>query len=425
MILFVSLALAMLLLALAVVIVPLLRAGPKPAPGHQGLAVLADSVRELDAERAAGSIDQDEHQRTLRELQRQALQAQSNLDDPAAKADVRARWTAALLTAIGMPLTVIMVYTLVGQPMALLSAPTAQAASPHGSGMAAAGATSELTKTAIGSLKQRLEKNADDGEGWVLLARSYLQLEQLPESIGAYRKAVALLPANADLLVELANTVAISQQRRLAGEPEQLAERALALDPDNFNALAFAGLAALQSGDRALALRRWQRLEAMLPADSEDRRRIGTLIAQADTRADGVSSRPRASAVDTRAAAPAPTATAAASIRGQVVLDGALAGKVAPTDTLFIFAKAIDGPPMPLAAIRARAGDLPLSFTLDDSSAMAQGMALSSFSRVKVVARISRLGSVQSQAGDIEGMVGDVVVGSDGVRVLIDQVVGR
>ncbi len=423
MILFVSLALAMSLLALAIVIVPLLRTGPRPAPGHQGLAVLADSVRELDAERAAGSIDQDEHQRTLRELQRQALQAQPDSDGPAGQADVRARWTAALLTAIGMPLTVIMVYTLVGQPMALLSAPTAQAASPHGSGMAAAGATLELTKTAIGSLKQRLEKNADDGEGWVLLARSYLQLEQLPESIGAYRKAVALLPANADLLVELANTVAISQQRRLAGEPEQLAERALALDPDNFNALAFAGLAALQSGDRALALRRWQRLEAMLPADSEDRRRIGTLIAQADTRADGVSSRPQASAVDTRAVAP--TASAAASIRGQVVLDGALAGKVAPTDTLFIFAKAIDGPPMPLAAIRARAGDLPLSFTLDDSSAMAQGMALSSFSRVKVVARISRLGSVQSQAGDIEGMVGDVVVGSDGVRVLIDHVVGR
>ncbi len=423
MILFVSLALAMSLLALAIVIVPLLRTGPRPAPGHQGLAVLADSVRELDAERAAGSIDQDEHQRTLRELQRQALQAQPDSDGPVGQADVRARWTAALLTAIGMPLTVIMVYTLVGQPMALLSAPTAQAASPHGSGMAAAGATSELTKTAIGSLKQRLEKNADDGEGWVLLARSYLQLEQLPESIGAYRKAVALLPANADLLVELANTVAISQQRRLAGEPEQLAERALALDPDNFNALAFAGLAALQSGDRALALRRWQRLEALLPADSEDRRRIGTLIAQADTRADGVSSRPQASAVDTRAVAP--TASAAASIRGQVVLDGALAGKVAPTDTLFIFAKAIDGPPMPLAAIRARAGDLPLSFTLDDSSAMAQGMALSSFSRVKVVARISRLGSVQSQAGDIEGMVGDVVVGSDGVRVLIDHVVGR
>lgn len=423
MILFVSLALAMLLLALAVVIVPLLRAEPGPAPGHQGLAVLADSVRELDAERAAGTIDQDEHQRTLHELQRQALQAQSNSDDPAGKADVRARWTAALLTAIGMPLTVIMVYTLVGQPMALLSTQTAQAASPHGSGMAAAGATSELTQTAIGSLKQRLEKNGDDGEGWVLLARSYLQLEQLPESIGAYRKAVALLPANADLLVELANTVAISQQRRLAGEPEQLAERALALDPDNFNALAFAGLAALQSGDRALAQRRWQRLEAMLPADSEDRRRIGALIAQAHTRADGVSSRPRASAVGTRAVAP--TASAAASIRGQVVLDGALAGKVAPTDTLFIFAKAIDGPPMPLAAIRARAGDLPLSFTLDDSSAMAQGMALSAFSRVKVVARISRLGSVQSQAGDIEGMVGDVVVGSDGVRVLIDHVVGR
>ena len=149
----------------------------------------------------------------------------------------------------------------------------------------------------------------------------------------------------------------------------------------------------------------------MLPADSDDRRRIGALIAQADAKA----------APDT----PQPPAAGGASISGQVVLDGALSGKVAPTDTLFVYAKAIDGPPMPLAAIRARAGDLPLSFTLDDGSAMAQGMALSKFARVKVVARISRLGSPQSQPGDIEGVVADVAVGSGDVRVVMDHVVGR
>ena len=247
--------------------------------------------------------------------------------------------------------------------------------------------------------------------------------KRLPESIRAYRKAVVVLPANADLLVELANTIATANQRRLAGEPEQLAERALQLDPDNFNALAFAGLAALQRDDRALALQRWHRLEALLPADSDDRRRIGALISQADGKA--VTDGPRPATAGTVAAAARPSANHAGSIRGQVVLDAALAAKVAPTDTLFVFAKAIDGPPMPLAAIRARAGDLPLSFTLDDSGAMAQGMVLSKFARVKVVARISRLGSPQTQPGDIEGMVAEVAVGSGDVRVVMNQVVGR
>lgn len=426
--LFMFLAAAMILGALAWVIVPLLRTSAKTPSNDECLSVLADGVRELDAELAAQTLTRGEYESARRELEKQALESELATKSRDGS-DLRANWGAALVTGIALPLTAAMLYVALGQPMALTGV-TSQAR--------ATGAEHAPADGAIEALSRRLEKDGGDGEGWVLLARSYLQAKRIDESLAAYRKAAALMPGNPDLLVEYANTVAIKNGRSLAGEPQQLVERALKIDPDNFNALAFAGLAALQGGNRELALQHWKRLEALLPTDSEDRSRIGALIAQAEGKSAPATTMARSSppaaaiantAVDEPSAAsakgaPAPAANGAA-IRGTVSLAGALAGKVAPTDTLFVFAKAINGPPMPLAAVRMRAGAGPVAFTLDDSSAMVQGMALSKFPRVNIVARISRLGNATAQPGDIEGSIENVALGSSEVRVVMDRVVGR
>jgi cytochrome c-type biogenesis protein CcmH len=117
------------------------------------------------------------------------------------------------------------------------------------------------------------------------------------------------------------------------------------------------------------------------------------------------------------AAAKSPGAT----IAGTVKLAAALQGKVSPTDTVFIFARAADGPRMPLAILKKQVKDLPVAFTLDDSMAMAPNLALSNFPSVVVGARISKSGNASPQSGDLEGLSPTIKVGMNGVSVVIDR----
>ena len=120
-----------------------------------------------------------------------------------------------------------------------------------------------------------------------------------------------------------------------------------------------------------------------------------------------------------RPAAPEP-GVAASGVSGVVKLAPALADKVAPTDTVFIFARAAEGPRMPLAIMRKAARELPATFKLDDSMAMAPDMKVSNFTRLVVGARISKSSNATPRPGDLQGMSGTVTNGSTGITVLID-----
>ena len=460
--LFMLIAALMLLAALAFVIFPLLRASRGAEPDHETLTVLADSIRELDAERASGSLSPAEYEASRRELERQALEADIVLAERR-HVDRRAGWSVALIAGIALPLLAVVVYVGVGQPSAILAS----------SSDARAGVDHERVDDAIVALSRRLKTNGNDGAGWVLLARAYLAGNRAADALAAYRKATVLLPDDAAVLVEYANTLAIANNRNLTGEPEELVERALEIEPDNLNALALAGVVAMQHGNRPLALTHWTRLQRLLDPASEDGRRIAELVARASGDApdtapmkqveaakptgsaaahpDGVTTTQRVPAEHpvgvtptgpgtTAAAAPASASASASAvadagvggggggggeIRGTVTIASELASKVAPGDTLFVFAKAANGPPMPVAVMRTRAGEWPVQFRLDDSSAMVAGMTLSSFPRVDIVARVSRRGSADSQPGDIEGHLANVSSGSTGVHVVMDSVVGR
>ncbi|MGH8712422.1 MAG: c-type cytochrome biogenesis protein CcmI/CycH, partial [Casimicrobiaceae bacterium] len=107
----------------------------------------------------------------------------------------------------------------------------------------------------------------------------------------------------------------------------------------------------------------------------------------------------------------------------RVALSPALAAKVAPTDTVFIFARAAAGPRMPLAVLRVPAADLPKDFRLDDSMSMAPGVKLSSAGEVVVEARVSRSGNALPQSGDLFGRSAPTKPGGSGLRITIDQAV--
>jgi cytochrome c-type biogenesis protein CcmH len=131
-----------------------------------------------------------------------------------------------------------------------------------------------------------------------------------------------------------------------------------------------------------------------------------------------------AAAAPSKPAATAPSAKPAAAVRlqGTVRLAPELASKVSPTDTLFVYARAAEGPAMPLAIVKRRAADLPLTFALDDSMAMSPTMTLSAFPRVVITARISKSGSATPQPGDLQGASAPVANSASGVSITIDKV---
>jgi cytochrome c-type biogenesis protein CcmH len=282
-------------------------------------------------------------------------------------------------------------YLLVGNPGALAPQPD-----PHA-------ITVQQLEVMVERLAARLRESPDDVEGWKLLGRSYSALGRFPESAEAYAKAAARDPKDAQLLADFADVLAMAQGQRLEGDPEKLIARALELDPQNLKALALAGTAAFERKDFAQAVQLWSRMLPLVPPESEDARTIQASIAEAQSQLK--------------------PATASTSLNGTVRLSPELKGKVSPDDVVFIFARAAQGPPMPLAVKRAKAGELPLAFALDDAMAMAPGMQLSSFPRVIVGARISKSGSANPQPGDLQGASAPVANDAQGVSVVIDTVV--
>jgi cytochrome c-type biogenesis protein CcmH len=110
------------------------------------------------------------------------------------------------------------------------------------------------------------------------------------------------------------------------------------------------------------------------------------------------------------------------SISGRVSLSPALAARAAAGDTVFVFARAAEGPRMPLAILKRSVGELPLSFTLDDSMAMTPEFKLSKFPSVVVGARVSKSGNATPQSGDLEGLSAPLSGRSSGIEVQIDSV---
>jgi cytochrome c-type biogenesis protein CcmH len=355
------------------------------------IAVYRDQLRELDADRAAGTIAPEDYERARAELEARVLRDVGEAE--AAPARTRSTLAAAVVAA-AVPLLGFTVYVLVGSPAAI-----ERGEAPHPS--------AAQVEAMVERLAARLRENPEDAEGWRLLGRSNAVLGRYAEAADAYAKAAARAPRDAQLLADLADVLAMARGQTLQGEPEKLVLRALELEPNNLKALALAGTAAYERRDFAAAAALWERMLPHVAPGSEDARSIRDNIAEARSLAQQ------------KPAAPA----ASASVQGTVTLSEKLRDKAAPEDTVFVFARAAEGPPMPLAVARARVRDLPYRFRLDDSMAMTPAMKLSSFPQVIVTARISKSGSASAQPGDLQGASAPVANDADAVAVVIDTFV--
>ncbi|MCK5435672.1 MAG: c-type cytochrome biogenesis protein CcmI, partial [Nitrosomonadaceae bacterium] len=113
--------------------------------------------------------------------------------------------------------------------------------------------------------------------------------------------------------------------------------------------------------------------------------------------------------------------SSASTISGVVKISPALAGKASPEDTLYIYARAKDGPRMPLAIVRLQAKNLPAQFSLKDGMGMNPNMKLSSFPEVVISARVTKSGKAIPASGDLQGFSEVVKIGDQNVKILIDQ----
>jgi len=404
---FALIATTMVGVAMLFLLPPLLRSQPNARderPGRSNLLAYRQQLTELEADVRSGLLSADQHEDSRLELERRVLEELPSTRAAATIANGSAR-RSAVAVGLFVPLVAALLYWHLGSPVAMefggMVAPDPHAAAHEGG--------ADQLEVVTERLARRLGDEPGDAAGWALLARSYSALGRRQEALAAFDHAAKLAPTDGQLLADFADAAAMEQGGRLAGAPMELVHRALAADPDNVKALALAGTEAFERHDYPTAIRHWERGLTAAGPGSEFGAMLEANLAEARALARGPAARL--------------SAPAAKSVSGRVVLASRLAGTVAPDDTLLLFARAPEGPRMPLALIKAKVKDLPLDFTLDDSAAMVPAMTLSSAARVTVVARVSKSGAAQAQPGDLQGVTGPVSVGVTGLRVEIDEMV--
>lgn len=322
----------------------------------------------------------------------------------------RAPFVLALALALVTPPVVAGLYLVIGTPQALAPA--------------IAGET-DLAE-ATGQLQASLARNPADAHGWALLAQAYSALDQPQQALDALDHLLKLKPDDPDAMVAWAEAKAeTSPSHRIDDASRDKLQRALQIDPGHQRALWLLGISDFQRGQYADAATQWKTLLPLLQPGSKVAAAVQQEVAEAEAHAGGGTP-----AVGLAAADPTPASSSAAAAPARKValmvsvkLAPDLASKVQPDDTLFVFARAVDGPPMPLAVARLKASELPAKVTLTDAMAMTPAMTLSKFAKVSVVARISKSGDAMPQTGDLESASVEVATNSHApVALTIDKV---
>lgn len=393
---------ALLLVAatVAALVWPLLRGRNTPLPEDDAAAtnVYRDQKRQLDDELAAGAITRAERDAQLDELSARLGAELAVETAPAARISPRSSYVAALILVAVIPASALLLYASFGSPGSLRTATPASEAPPM---------SQEQIVAMVEKLATRMKEHPEDPTGWRLLARAYASMGRFGESVAAFNEAAARAPADAPLLTDWADALAM-QNQSLQGEASKLVARALALDPKYPKALALAATAALERKDYGGAIDEWRKLKLEFPPGGEEAKQIDAMIAEADAARNGAMT---SASVD------------ASAITGRVSLDPKLRDRVGAGDTLFIFARAVNGPRMPLAVVRTAANELPRDFRLDDSMAMTPAARLSAAGQVIVEARVSKSGSATPVPGDLQGTSAAVRPGAHDVSIAIDDVV--
>ena len=418
MILFWIICALFLAIALLFVLLPLWRGSLKSNAVQRdsaNLEIFRDQIAEMDADLRNGLLTQEMYEQGKRELQLRLLDEVGEAQSASPAAVRNPLKVLALVLSVLLPVTAVGLYWKLGNRHALQQQESIVSAEGFGG---------VLSASALKSLEEKVAGKPDDAESLLQLARSYSELERFTDAAQSYDKLTQLVPNEAQLWADYADVMAMASGRTLVGTPTKLLDKALALDPDNFKALALSGSAAMERGDYAVTVRHWEKLLKMIPKEDENVKIVESGIQQARILMAQKSG--AKSPVQTRRASGGEQTQAAQGgkegITGTVVLSDALKAQASPNDTVFVLVRAAQGSKMPLAIVRKQVKDLPLKFTLDDSTAMSPEMKMSNFDQVVVIARVSKSGNAMIQSGDLQGMSATIKPGTKGLKLSIDKV---
>jgi cytochrome c-type biogenesis protein CcmH len=431
---FLAVTLGMALCVAGVVVWVLLRQGPVVTSASQSQAnvkVYREQILDLDREHANGHLSDAEWQLSRDELSVRLLQDTAVEDEPHVITQAQS-WPTAVVVALVFPIAALGLYIWLGTPEAINPMPPAAVSAEAATEQAAPPNLDQIVE----NLASKLQADPNNLEGWVLLGRTHRSMGNLDAALSAFDRALKL-NADDELILARAEVLAAKNQGRFDGEPWRVIGEVLQRDPQNYAALLLAGSASYANNRYADALEFWQRARLRLSADHPD---VPNLIEAMSTVQAKLKNQASPSATPAAQGAPsAPASVSAASgtapaaavtsatggtasalnVSGQVRLSAALKSQTSPTDVVFVYAVPANGERMPLALLKTTVAQLPLKFTLDDSSAMLPDRKLSGASQVLVKARISKSGNAIPQPGDWEGSLGPVKVGSTGLDLEI------
>lgn len=341
-------------------LLPVFRGRGADVPGADAarLTVFRTRLAELEADRAAGTIDAEQYAEARREIENSAAVELDGVGSthPSGRRGV---WVAVTALAL-VPVIAFTLYQRIG------TGEVARAVSQPS-------AAPDFT-VLVERLAAKMVENPDDLRGWMLLGRSRTSIGDFAGAVEAWRQALRLAPEDATVLANLTEAILLSDPSALTGEAATYIEAALLADPDHPKALWYGGLLADERGDAELAALRWNDLLAQDPPPElrrviEDRLGIKGFV-----------------------------------LRVEVSVSEDRVAELAPGAVLFVSVHDPEAPAgPPLAAVRTAAGDLPATVEITEAAAMLPGVTLAGRRVLRVVARISDEGAVERRPGDLIG----------------------
>ncbi len=400
---FIIIAAVIVLISLAILIWPLLRTRNTVsyARQEQNIHYAKERLEELEAQLKNASISATDYEALKLEIET-TLAHDIDIANNAPQEDIagprRSNKIAIGVLAVFLPLSALGIYLQVGTPKAL--DPVEAQSRPN----------QQQVESMISDLEKRLEENPNDLEGWQVLAQTYLALGRYKDARQGYQRILTLGGESAHAYASLADATALAAGGQITEEVSQYLDRALTINPDNRQALWLSGLGAAQRGDKAMAKTHWGRLVPLLDDAPQQQQELRNIIQENF----GESDTPFASTSPSKTAPQSQTTPETQSpiptgVQEGLTLNVSLSSQMAqladPNDFVFIFARAQQGPPAPLAVKRLRVADLPSSITLSDADSMVTAMTLSKFENVIVSARVSKSGQPIAEAGDLQSAV--------------------
>lgn len=410
--------LGMLFVAITILILPLVRVKQKTSVAYKqsNLGLYKSKVSELEADLEEGRIDKQHYMAAVKELDHELLlDVPEESKDSAAlhyAAKAKSQPVAAMIIAVFLPAFALLVYMQIG-----MHSETEQQVAEQQTQNEQQASIEQMIK----ALAAKLDRDGGSPEEWAMLARSYKHVGQYEKSSAVFAKVIEMAPS-ARLYLERAEAIALLNGKSFTGEARELVMKALELAPNSINTIWFAGVAEFQAGNYGESIDLLVQLAEEAHQDQEIGQSVRFYVSAAREKLieQGRDVPPVEELLKVQ------VQEAASDVRLEVAVDikAEVREKFDEDTVVFIYAKATQGPRMPLAAQRLNLSDLPSTVILDDSMAMVAGMNISAFDSVLVSARASRAGSAIAQPGDYIGSaVVDDVSGTKKLDILISNIV--